>query len=135
MRGEGTLAFATACAVVRGELLPVARLAPESSAIDDGGLRRELASDGEANSRQSGVRRVVLGVRLDLSSPFDANSRRMAGGDRSNRPRRRAGSSPSLTAGVSASHPDRARTRSGRRRSVADGLSSAVSPTGGRGLG
>jgi hypothetical protein len=69
-------------------------------------LRREFASDDEANSRQSSVRRVALGVRLDLSSPFEANSRRMGERDRSNRRRRRTGSSPSLNAGVSVSRSD-----------------------------
>jgi hypothetical protein len=69
-----------------------------------------LASDDEANSRQNSVQWVAPGVRLDLSSPFEANSRRMGERDRSNRRRRRTGSSPSLNAGVSVSHPDRAQT-------------------------
>jgi hypothetical protein len=66
-----------------------------------------LASDRDAKSRQNSVRRVAPGVRLDLGSPFEANSRRMGERDRSNRRRRRTGSSPSLNAGVSVSRPDR----------------------------
>jgi hypothetical protein len=45
-----------------------------------------------------------------LSSPFEANSRRMGERDRSNRRRRRTGSSPSLNAGVSVSRAHRAQT-------------------------
>jgi len=90
-------------------------------------LRRELASDGHANSRHSGVEPVALGVRLDLSSPFEANSRRIRERDCPDRRRWRTGCSPSLNAGVSVSRPDRGR-------SVADRLSPVASSARSGGL-
>jgi hypothetical protein len=73
-------------------------------------LRRELGSDGEAKSRQSSVQKVASGVRLDLCSPFEANSRRVGERDCSNRRRRRTSSFPPLNAGVSVSRLDGAKT-------------------------
>src|SRR5215211_339756 len=64
--GRGDTGVRDIVRAVGDELLRMARLAPDPARSTTAAPRRELASDGDAKSRQSSTQRVAPGVRARL---------------------------------------------------------------------